>query len=377
MKNWAIIVGINEYPRQAGQSILNGAVADACDFADWALDPAGGNVPSERLFFWTYPWPDHAEERLAAYLSNPLPNWEGDGKPSGPPDTTRAPTAFEIVWTAEHLGRKAEEAAREDDREEMRRIYVFLAGHGVRAPEVNDNNIQTCFIAGNFQPHSSRSAHGLIGCESFRKSLLNRRFDEVMMFLDCCRVDGILLASSALPLCDQSNYRGLGSWSTGYASRDNTLAYETEDPPIRGAFSKTLLDGLRTHRDSNTSSLNAEQLARYVVDNIRRHTTRQQFPQFVYIPTDAPLVIVEGAVDPVWSFHPGPKIHLDELLPGTRVLLEGGPAGFVHGIVPLIAGSDPVELPPLPDGYYALVVEEDPDRRAMFKQPRDRVIYVR
>lgn len=377
MKSWAIIVGINDYPVQAGQSVLNGAVADACDFADWALDPAGGNVPSERLFFWTYPWPAHAEERLAAYLNDPLPDWEGDGTPPAPPDTTRAPSAFEIVWTAEHLGRKAEEAAREDDREERRRIYVFLAGHGVRAPEVNDNSIQTCFIAGNFQPRSSRYAHGLIGCESFRKSLLNRRFDEVMMFLDCCRVDGILLAGSALPICDQSNYRGHGAWSTGYASRDNTLAYETEEPPIRGAFSKTLLDGLRMHRDSMTSSLNAEQLGRYVVDNIRRHTSREQFPQFVYVPTDSPLVIVEGAVEPVRPFWPGPKVHLDDLPLGTRVLLKGGPIGFVDGIAPLVAGGEPVDLPPLPDGYYGLEVEDDPDRGAMFKQPRDRVVYVR
>lgn len=376
MESWAIIVGINRYPDHTGQPELKGAVADACDFADWALDPAGGNVAPQRLFFWTHPWPADAEGRLSAYLASPLPQWDHDEDDWAPPETERAPRAQQIVLTAERTGRKAYEDAYENGDQARRRIYVFLAGHGLRAAEVGDSNIQTCFVARNFRPRSSHTADGLIGCESFRKSLLNNRFDEVVMFLDCCRVDGTLLARSAIPICDRRNYRGDGIWSTGYASRDNTLAFETEHPPVRGVFSKTLLEGLRGHRDGSTNSLNAEQLNRYVLDNICFHTHRQQFPQFFYMPTDNPLVLVNGVATVAPKFAPGPAVHLDRLPPGTRVFLRDGRSAFVPGIGPLVAGNGPIQLPPLPDGLYSLEVVDNTDLHATFRQPRDKVVYV-
>ena len=79
MTSWAIVVGINEYPG-SGLGPLKGAVADACDFADWALDPTGGNVAPERLYFWTYPWPDADPDRphLAQYLAGDRPAWTFD-----------------------------------------------------------------------------------------------------------------------------------------------------------------------------------------------------------------------------------------------------------------------------------------------------------
>ena len=44
IKSWALVVGINHYPERAGQTPLQGAVADAVDFADWALSDNGGAV---------------------------------------------------------------------------------------------------------------------------------------------------------------------------------------------------------------------------------------------------------------------------------------------------------------------------------------------
>ncbi|MGL3111670.1 hypothetical protein [Bradyrhizobium sp. BR 1432] len=46
MNACALVVGINNY-QKPGIPTLFGAVADAADFADWALDPAGGNVESQ------------------------------------------------------------------------------------------------------------------------------------------------------------------------------------------------------------------------------------------------------------------------------------------------------------------------------------------
>src|SRR4051812_45432964 len=105
MTSWAIVVGINQYPPLAKQPPLQGAVADACDFADWALAKDGGGVAPENLFFWTYPWPTAPLGQLKAYLEGELPPWYNVKDGAAPPDSTRAPDAFEITTTIETLGR--------------------------------------------------------------------------------------------------------------------------------------------------------------------------------------------------------------------------------------------------------------------------------
>src|SRR5438874_10749407 len=114
----ALIIGINAYQKPDIPTLF-GAVADAADFADWALDPAGGNVKSDRLFFWTSPAPVEPSAKLRNFLANPTP-WHNNVIP----DFTRPPDADEIVKTALKMATTLSAAAG--------RIYVFMAGHGVQ-----------------------------------------------------------------------------------------------------------------------------------------------------------------------------------------------------------------------------------------------------
>ena len=78
MQSWAIIVGINEYPPTAGLRVLHGAVADAVDFADWALDPRGGAVDPAHLFLWTSSAPMSVTAAMTAYLAAPTAYGRGE-----------------------------------------------------------------------------------------------------------------------------------------------------------------------------------------------------------------------------------------------------------------------------------------------------------
>lgn len=379
MVTWAIVVGINRYARLTGLGRLKGAVADACEFAEWALDPGGGGVAAERLFFWTYPWPDAPTGALADYLAGPRPEWfnrAGQSSDTAPARRSRAPFAEEIVLTAEHAGnalRDARFAAAVEP--EPARILVFLAGHGMRVPVQGESTIQTCFIAGDFRPQAGNMAAGLVPCESFRRSLRNARFDEVMEFLDCCRSENLYQSMQAMPICDLTRDQQDEGWSVGHATKDKGFSFETKHRPIRGAFSKTLLEGLRGWRDPATLALDVAQLEAYVARNIGTHTTEAQEPYFDFLPKAQPLVVVAGAPTGLLPHKLGPTIVLDNLEPGrTLELVRDGPAPVWTG-GPYPAGAAPVQLPPLPDGLYGLRVVGEPGREVTFRQPRQEPIH--
>src|SRR5437660_374184 len=101
LQSCALVVGINEYPASAGVNTLFGAVADAADFADWALHPNGGGILPDNLYFWTFPAPAAPSKELKNYLQSPRA-WNG-----GPPNPARPPNFVDIVATAVDLAKKA------------------------------------------------------------------------------------------------------------------------------------------------------------------------------------------------------------------------------------------------------------------------------
>jgi hypothetical protein len=294
MKSWALVVGINEYHPAAGQPVLSGAVADASDFADWALHPHGGAVDASRLYFWTHPQPPNPTPALAAYLAAPTP-WYDLNHGAIPPDFSRPPFVNHISETALRAGRDANAAAMAAGEDETRRIYVFLAGHGVQTHTYGaTQEIQTCFVVGDFRPDSV-TVTGLIPCEDFRRALLGGGFDEVFMFLDCCRVAMSKLNMPAPSIGSPNSHNPPQPiWGVGNAAQKNMIAYETEVPPIRGAFSKTLLDGLRTVRHPDNQTLTIESLKIYVRDKIGKCITKEQRPHFPYEPSDPEPVVLTG-----------------------------------------------------------------------------------
>lgn len=299
---WAFVVGINTYPQGADQRPLNGAVADAADFAHWALHPDGGAVPANQLFFWTYPEPDPLPNDVLTYLANPTPWWD----PNGPrvPDFQSPPTRRHITETALSQGKAAREAARvammEGKTPRVRRCYVFLAGHGVQSHVIGAQaDQQICYVCEDFRA-DAQGADGLLPCDEFRRALLAGGFDEVIMFLDCCRTgapkvnDGVPSIGAPMTLQPVKPIFIIGA-----AAQMGDLAYETQSAPIRGAFSQTLVQGLRGVRSEGPPELSLESLRLFVKDNIKAAAHPQdQRPDIDGKPNDPYPVVAEGPVIP-------------------------------------------------------------------------------
>lgn len=380
MPNWALIVGINEYNKKlTGQDALKGAVDDAIDFAQWALDPAGGNVPHDKFYFWVHPWPAVLPPDLTDAVSN-SPQWVSPigPNPTAAPDRTRGPRAAEIFETGEVAGDAVSALRYADPGGEAHKIFVFLAGHGIRLTLLNDDNKQTCFLADDFRVSPSNLAVGLVPCETLKRTLRNGRFDEVMLFLDCCRTDPAASTIQAQQLTNLAGDNQLQGWSIGHAAEEQGRAYEVAGPPARGAFTKVLMDGLRGWRHPSTNSIDVQQLEAYVKKNIPSLIGQTQKPYFDFLPRDQPLVVVSGNATLALPPAQGPLVHLDKLEVGKSIELEDlqlGQIVWVGG--PYAAGTTTVQLPPLQERIHSLRVVGEPRRETLFRHPYEDEVHVK
>ena len=370
MTNYAIIVGINLYPDETGQPELHGAVADACDFADWALAKGGGDVDPKNLFLWPHPWPTAKEATKAVrdFLKKPT-KFEGLLGPVKP-TRDRAPIAKEIFKTALELAQKLSDAGADPDEQ---RIYIFFAGHGVRTYEPGGAP-QTFFLARDFSSIDVQYAEGLVACETLRRSLLKRGFGEVFMFLDCCRVQDPILPVPALPLCFTTDEPATLPWSVANAAQDGMEAFEVDAPRPRGAFSVALVEALRNHRNAVTRGLTICELRDYVKDRIA--TKDRQKPDFKFNPSDEPYPEIYPAL-----FPPAPPgsivLDLSALPAGSAVQLTDGALNPVAGFENIAAGPNAVIIPNRAPGIYK-VQRLDGDRSAQFfEHPDAGTIHVR
>jgi hypothetical protein len=261
-----------------------------------------------------------------------------------------------VVQTALGAGVAAAQAAfgGGDDGDE-RRCYVFFAGHGVQTNVVGSTaDTQTCFVMGDFRP-TAAAVIGLIPCEDFKRALLTCGFDQVFMFLDCCRISLTRLNMPA-PVIGSPNTRQppRPQWGVGNASQKDKAAFETVGPPVRGAFSKTLVEGLRTVRDPDTNELTLDSLKAYVRDNIRSATDKDQRPNFIAEPSDPPPVVLTGPKIPPPEIASEIRIDLSGLAPGTLVQLcdaSGAPIGD-----PVAAGPEVFTAPAVVGRFYSVDV---------------------
>ncbi len=279
MTAWALIVGINQYPAATRLSPLFGAVADAADFADWALDPTGGGVARENMYFWTYPAVILPGDHLEQFLEEP------NGWPYAGPDFARAPEARDIMECVQHIASSAVKNG-------ATRLYIFFAGHGAQTPPKDyGEDPQNCFILGDFS--AAMPAYGTVGCDDIKRFLVRHGPLELILFFDCCRV--------SLPVRTQRphlSFVGLPSSGAherlgiGHAAQEKMLAYEVPmTAPTRGAFSQLLIGGLRKHRVDG--ELSFRQLGKFVASGLAELVAPEvQVPDFIEKPRPPTIVLV-------------------------------------------------------------------------------------
>ncbi|MGO4334796.1 caspase family protein [Labrys sp. KB_33_2] len=336
MTTWAIIVGINEYGPYSGLRPLHGAVADAADFADWLLDPQGGGVAPERLFFWTHPAPRASTPRIVEFMQNPT-RWPVIG-----PDFTHAPTFAELINGITEINRKATAAG-------ATRLYVYFAGHGAQtqAQSISEDP-QNCFITGEFIQNVP--SVGLINCDDMRRYLKSQGPEEIIIFADCCRNPLPLKVkrpgTGFNDLAPNGNHLRLG---VGRAAQDECVAYEIPidaPQPERGAFTHLLTYGLREIRVNDELTLKT--LEAYVTEGLKEIVKPKiQVPDFDEKPRPPRIVIATGPP----AGNPA-HVHIVFRTQGDGIEVEVRDKNAA--LVQTITTSDRRQALSLPIGVYSL-----------------------
>jgi uncharacterized caspase-like protein len=318
----AIVVGVKDYPSLGN---LDGPENDAKDFQAWLLDDEGGAVP-----------PDNVRRILSSDFQatqNPL-----DAEPT----TVRLERAFDELY---ELG---------DSRNGKvgRRLYIYLAGHGF-APSLEDAAL---LMANAGRGRSGHHVSGRNYANWFRQSAF---FDEVVLFMDCCREHSARAGVRPVPydpLSARAPARHLYGFATEWsrASRERPVGAKGQ---IQGLFTVALLAGLRGGAPRNPAGqVTAETLVNFVHSYLPQLTEAQQVerqdPDFDYY---KPAPIVFSSAPPV-------RFHL-------RVTLSAADAGktveVLDGTFQPVAGTKTSLAQwewDVPAGMYKVQVQGGPSR---------------
>jgi hypothetical protein len=205
----AIVVGISHYPALGD---LAGPENDARDFAEWLKSETGGDVP---------------EGNVCLILSSDFPMET---------DPLRArPTAEALILAIDKLY----DLGNSHGGHAGRRLYVFMAGHGF-APDIEDTAL---LMANSARGRSGHHIRGRPYANWFRTSAF---FDEVVLFMDCCREN---YRFSPLQTChleiitSRRHVRYYYGMATDFSHA--TRERPDEKGVVRGVFTTALLTGLR------------------------------------------------------------------------------------------------------------------------------------
>jgi Caspase domain len=290
----AIVVGISHYPLL---SDLAGPENDARAFIEWLTSPTEGDVP---------------EDNVCKILSSTFPE-ETDPRRAQP----TAEALKDAIDDLHDLGTKNKLRA-------GRRLYIFMAGHGI-APKLETAALLMANAA------RGRTGHHIQGrpyANWFRQAAF---FDEVVLFMDCCRDNSRLTPLQRCHL-DKVTAKKPASYYYGLATEFNHAARERpgEDNMVRGIFTTALLVGLR-QGPPRGGDVTGSWLEKFIFNYMRTLVGEEeecQEPKFyydrnhdiVFLARDAPIFHVRIRADPTGLSRKVAMIDgsLEEVLPSAH-----------------------------------------------------------
>lgn len=253
-QDYALVVGINDYPRfGANGRPLKGAVQDATAFAKWLTNKnVGGGL---------------AEDHCKLICSHPDP---------------LEPLQLQIDDALEQIYESAKNTG-------ARRFYFYFSGHG----QAQDND-EVALCMANW---SRVRRHAALSSTDYSRYVRNcTKFSEVMVFLDCCRVQSVRATGKRTELGCPRNESDTGTKNTfiAYATEYQKSAYEAvtgddtdleeeEGPAVNGFFTQALLAALYGGAASPTGGVTPFALQTYLereVPRIAQENQRSQTPRF-------------------------------------------------------------------------------------------------
>jgi hypothetical protein len=223
--DWAMVIGVNEYPATPEWS-LKGAVQDAVKMTEWLLDPDGGGLRRQNL-------------SLLLSTSHPV---------SGELGTYAQATFDNIVIELKNLLQKS--------KGKGDRFYFYFSGHGLRN-YVNHRYVDL-LLPTDFNPRVPTNSLDL---GSIRQRLKITQFVDQFFFIDACRNVGWRESEPITGKWPWPEKRGESHLPpvqqfVFYATTPGARAKEIRDEAAgdeRGAFTTALLDGLVYGRGSSKS----------------------------------------------------------------------------------------------------------------------------
>jgi hypothetical protein len=220
----ALVVGISVYP---GLDNLEGTELDAKNFYDWVVDPEGGAVP-----------PTQATLIRSSDFGPPFPSV-----------VKAAPTTSAVTDYFDALQEEAQQKSAKGESDRLgRRLYLYFAGHGF-APSIDDAAI----LMANATP--IRVGHHVPGKPWADWLYKAGYFDELLLFMDCCRENYPKAPLNLPPFIDLNSADAVDRGKRFYvfATKWARLSRERkmQDGQSHGVFTTALLAGLRQAADQN------------------------------------------------------------------------------------------------------------------------------
>jgi len=211
-QDWAIVVGIQDYPGLANK--LEGVRGDAEDFKAWLLKDAA--IPARQI------------------LSEISP-----AKPAKTPRAARPPLAVIDRLFEKIVGRVLKlQGGLAADTKLGRRLYIYLGGHGFEP-----DGAEPALLAADAAEVSMKHIAGRLYAEYFRKAAC---FSEVVLIMDCCRIVTSSFPLTTVPLKRLINPGAPARWFYAYATLTAKVAREGGNgASSRGLFTSAILAGLK------------------------------------------------------------------------------------------------------------------------------------
>jgi hypothetical protein len=234
--DYAIVVGINRYSALNDIKELQGALNDADAFYDWLADPNGGGLETTKI------------QRLKSDLTDRYPS------------KNDVEDEFIALQNRPNIPGK---------RLIGRRLYLYFAGHGITPGETRD-----CAI---LMANASMRALGraIPGTQAADRFTLSGRFEEVVLFMDCCRT----MRGSFNVMLDMNDdaldpdYGKYTNWMYAFAAPWSGEAHEKEfvrpdgTRRYQGVFTYALIEGLQNGINP-AGTVTSESLVKYVKNRV-------------------------------------------------------------------------------------------------------------
>jgi len=219
--DWALVIGINHYPKVTGVKPLEGAIADARKFYDWLINPLGGAVP---------------EDHIGKFFQDP-------STPTG----KHRPAEFQLrAFIEEQL------LTLLPKRPFGRRFYLYFSGHGISPTGQESIRNAALLMANAIMPTPLMHIPGNILAEGIRSSAY---FQEVVLIMDCCRDLKKNVIPNSFTFIDPVDDGKVCILVEAYATSWARKAREIPLPPsndVQGVFTHSLLEVLHSGRMTGT-----------------------------------------------------------------------------------------------------------------------------